>query len=118
MRERERERVLTKPHTSGRELAVEALVRLGAGVDALSSAGASPLHYAAYGGHLKATAKLAEYGANLLLPTNEGTLPIVFATHLNSNGHFQTAELLRRLMGVDAPAMDSIQVFATQALHS
>merc|ERR1719329_1261269 len=99
---------------TGREHAVEALLQLGAEVDAVTASGTSPLHYASYLGQLKAAAKLAEYGANLLLMSDAGTTPLAFAT---AKREMQTAELLRRLLGVDAPAMDGLEVFATKTLH-
>ena len=44
----------------------------------------------------------------------QGTTALTFAT---SQMHLETAELLRRLLGVDAPAMDGLEVFAAKALH-
>ena len=121
---------------TGRERAVEALLsKHSVLVDPLTCTGCSPLHFAAWGGHIKATAKLAEYGANLLLASDKGTTPLQMASAhaapsptspASARGvpgmkhapqHFQTAELLRRLLGVDAPAMDGLEVFAAKTLH-
>ena len=102
---------------TGREAAVELLLQLGAHVDAVTSSGTTPLHYASYFGQLRAVAKLAEFGANLLRTSDAGTTPLAFATATSHAHQMQTAELLRRLLGVDAPAMDGLEVFATKTLH-
>ena len=78
----------------GHVASVTLLLEKGASVNALNSAGFSPLHIAAQEGHLGVVRRLVKAaGAQIDALNKDGATPLYWAAH---NGHLETVQFLVR----------------------
>ena len=92
--------------------AIDLLIKHGADVNAVTNWDATPLHLAAFHGHVHAASRLLDNGANPQLKDDYGLTPLAMA---QTKGHSQCADLIQQRMN-DSGQDETPGVFTVNAI--